>query len=205
MTSNKKTIVLTGATRGLGRAMVAKFIEQGHTVLGCGRSENAVADLQAEFGESGRFSAIDVSNDAQVAQWAGEMIDEYEPPDLLLNNAALINENAALWDVPVDEFSVVIGQRVRHERLDDREIVVYRMHLPDDIVAGSHSAQHLVQRGYSRARFHSVTLLIGVSRSIVDPSTTFRGAGVPIRGIVARRPFPAAGRWSVNSPSHRFR
>jgi len=113
MTSNKKTIVLTGATRGLGRAMVAKFIEQGHTVLGCGRSENAVADLQAEFGESGRFSAIDVSNDAQVAQWAGEMIDEYEPPDLLLNNAALINENAALWDVPVDEFSDVIDVNIK--------------------------------------------------------------------------------------------
>ena len=33
-----KVIVLTGVTRGLGLAMTEKFIELGHTVLGCGRT-----------------------------------------------------------------------------------------------------------------------------------------------------------------------
>ena len=36
--SKKKIVVITGATRGLGRAMAEKFIALGHTVLGCGRN-----------------------------------------------------------------------------------------------------------------------------------------------------------------------
>src|ERR1017187_2679718 len=44
-----KVIVLTGATRGLGLAMVEKFIELGHTVLGCGRSRDAIETLRARF------------------------------------------------------------------------------------------------------------------------------------------------------------
>ena len=38
MADEKKRIVLTGATRGLGLALTERFIAQGHTVAGCGRS-----------------------------------------------------------------------------------------------------------------------------------------------------------------------
>ena len=40
-----KLIVLTGATRGLGRALVPQFAAAGHTVVGCGRGEKQVAEL----------------------------------------------------------------------------------------------------------------------------------------------------------------
>jgi hypothetical protein len=35
-----RVIVITGATRGCGRAIVDRFVEAGHTVVGCGRSES---------------------------------------------------------------------------------------------------------------------------------------------------------------------
>ena len=44
-----KIIVLTGATRGLGLAMAEKFIELGHTVLGCGRSREGAENLRRKF------------------------------------------------------------------------------------------------------------------------------------------------------------
>src|SRR5580692_6844024 len=44
-----KVIVLTGATRGLGRALVPVFAAGGHTVIGCGRSEKQLAELWAAF------------------------------------------------------------------------------------------------------------------------------------------------------------
>ena len=41
-----KTVLITGVSRGLGRAMAEEFIRLGHTVLGCGRSAKEIAQLQ---------------------------------------------------------------------------------------------------------------------------------------------------------------
>ena len=111
--SDTKTIVVTGVTRGLGRAMVAGFIERGHIVIGCGRSEEGLGTLREEFGEPHRFDQLDVTDDAQVAAWAGEICSRIQPPDLLLNNAAIVNENAPLWEVPADQFSDVIDVNIK--------------------------------------------------------------------------------------------
>jgi len=47
--SNSRVIVITGVTRGLGRAMVSQFAGLGHIVVGCGRAESAIAALAAEL------------------------------------------------------------------------------------------------------------------------------------------------------------
>lgn len=107
-----KTVVVTGATRGLGRAMVDRLVESGHTVIGCGRSESAVDDL-CSIGEPHRFDVLNVADDAAVAAWASSILDQFGAPDLLLNNAAAINENAALWDVPVQDFDRVIDVNIK--------------------------------------------------------------------------------------------
>ncbi len=106
--AESRRIVVTGATRGLGRAMVRSMIDAGHVVAGCGRSANAVAELTEEFGTPHRFDPVDVSCDDDVRQWAGRVIDQSGPPDLLLNNAAIINQNAPLWEVGAGEFDTVM-------------------------------------------------------------------------------------------------
>lgn len=103
-----RTIIVTGATRGLGRAMVERLVEAGHTVVGCGRSAKHVGELKERFGKPHDFAALDVARDDDVRKWAGRVLKEFGPPDLLLNNAALVNRNAPLWEVPADEFAQVI-------------------------------------------------------------------------------------------------
>ena len=107
------TIVLTGATRGLGRALTEEFARLGHVVLGCGRSEEAAAQLRRRFGKPHEFEVVDVASDEQVKRWAARLLSVHPPPDLLLNNAALINRNAPLWEVPVQEFSEVIDVNIK--------------------------------------------------------------------------------------------
>ena len=58
--SHPRTIVVTGATRGLGRSLVPHFAAAGHTVVGCGRSESHVRELAAAFGPPHTFAAVDV-------------------------------------------------------------------------------------------------------------------------------------------------
>jgi len=109
---NKRTVLITGCTRGLGRAMTDRFVEAGHTVLGCGRSESRIAQLKKEYAEPHRFDVVDVSDDRSVSAWAASVLSNGDPPDLLINNAAVINTNAPLWEVPAEEFSTLIDVNV---------------------------------------------------------------------------------------------
>lgn len=108
-----KTIVITGATRGLGRAMAEKFIALGHTVLGCGRNARAIDDLRKRHGPPHDFYAVDVAFDDEVKSWASIVLTTHGPPDLLLNNAAVINKNAALWEIDAAEFDAVIDINIK--------------------------------------------------------------------------------------------
>ena len=108
-----KTILITGVSRGLGRAMAEEFIRLGHVVIGCGRSEKEITHLQKQFPAPNDFAVVDVADDAQVAAWAKRVLSTHTAPDLLLNNAALINRNAPLWQVPAREFSDVIDVNIK--------------------------------------------------------------------------------------------
>ena len=110
---SKKIVLLTGATRGLGRAMVGEFTRLGHTVLGCGRSKKEIHALQDEYRKPHDFSAVDVSSDKQVKAWAERLLASYGPPDLLLNNAGIINRNAHLWRISAPEFGQVVDVNLK--------------------------------------------------------------------------------------------
>jgi NAD(P)-dependent dehydrogenase (short-subunit alcohol dehydrogenase family) len=112
-TSHPGRVVLTGATRGLGRAMTEKFIALGHTVCGCGRSADGVARMRGRYGPPHDFAAVDVTDAGRVRAWADAVLAAHGPPDLLLNNAAVINRNAPLWEVPADEFDRLIDVNVK--------------------------------------------------------------------------------------------
>jgi NAD(P)-dependent dehydrogenase (short-subunit alcohol dehydrogenase family) len=69
--------------------------------------------LQKQFPAPNDFSMVDVASDEQVAAWAKRVLLSHAAPDLLLNNAALINRNAPLWRVPAAEFSDVIDVNLK--------------------------------------------------------------------------------------------
>src|SRR5882762_3523950 len=62
-------ILITGVTRGLGRALTEKFIALGHTVIGCGRSGTEIFDLRMNHGAPHDFMVCDVALDNKVALW----------------------------------------------------------------------------------------------------------------------------------------
>ena len=108
-----KVIVITGVTRGLGRALAERFKTLGHTILGCGRTREAIQQLRQALGKPHDFDIVDVAIDGSVRKWAARLLAEHGPPNLLINNAALINRNAPLWQVPAEEFDRVIDVNIK--------------------------------------------------------------------------------------------
>ncbi len=106
-------IVITGVTRGLGRALVAEFIQAGHTVIGCGRGGEAIFDLRTTHSEPHHFSIVDVAVHSKVALWAAKVLENESPPDLLINNAALMNRPSPLWEQDDREFTKLVDVNIR--------------------------------------------------------------------------------------------
>src|SRR6266540_5871087 len=108
-----RIVLLTGVTPRLGRAMVEEFARLGHTVLGCGRSEKDIDRLRRAHGTPHDFYPVDVANDEAVKSWASVVLISHGPPDLLINNAGVINANARLWEIGAREFGEVIDVNLK--------------------------------------------------------------------------------------------
>jgi NAD(P)-dependent dehydrogenase (short-subunit alcohol dehydrogenase family) len=102
-------IVITGVTRGLGRALAEWCIANGHTVAGCGRSGPAIFDLRFTHPDPHTFDAVDVTLPVKVTLWAERVLGSMGAPDILVNNAGLMNTPAPLWKVPAEEFGKVVA------------------------------------------------------------------------------------------------
>lgn len=102
-----KQVVITGVSRGLGRALAEALIAAGHRVAGCARGAEAVATLAQQYPDQ-HFMAVDIGDGAAVQTWAEAVLDQVGVPDLVINNAGLVNEPAPLWQVPGAEFEAVV-------------------------------------------------------------------------------------------------
>ena len=107
-----ETIVVTGCTRGTGRALAEELIARGHRVLGCGRSQEAISELRAAHPDQ-VFEALDITDRAAVSAWAEAMIGSAGAPDRIVNNAGAINRNAPLWEVPAAEIDMVLDVNIK--------------------------------------------------------------------------------------------
>jgi NAD(P)-dependent dehydrogenase (short-subunit alcohol dehydrogenase family) len=106
-------VIITGASRGLGRALALGFAAKGWTVSACATGATAIQTLANELGPEHLALTCDVTRPGEVGAFAARVLERFGPPDLLLNNAAVINRNAPLWEVSAEEFSRVIDVNLK--------------------------------------------------------------------------------------------
>ncbi len=86
-------VVISGASRGIGRAITLAFLEQGATVIGVyGGNKEAADAFMAEYSEYKdrlQLHQCDVSNPDQVEQFFCKIEDEFDTIDILINNAGI--------------------------------------------------------------------------------------------------------------------
>ncbi|MCP5519560.1 MAG: SDR family NAD(P)-dependent oxidoreductase [Verrucomicrobiales bacterium] len=111
--TESRRIVITGVSRGCGRALAEALARAGHVVAGCATSAAGLEELRRDFGLPHRWEPVELTDDAAVAAWAERLLRDSGAPDLLVNNAAVINPNARLWEVSAADFGRVMDVNLK--------------------------------------------------------------------------------------------
>lgn len=104
----KRIALITGASRGIGRAIAERLAEDGFFVLGTATSENGAAAISAYLGENGKGLKLDVSNSESVESIMKAISDEFGTPHVLVNNAGITRDNL-LMRMKDDEWDDIIS------------------------------------------------------------------------------------------------
>ena len=110
MSEESKVALVTGASRGIGKAIAEKLSADGYTVVGTATSDGGAENISAYLkaaGNAGRGMRLDVSDDDSVAEVIKQISAEYGAPLVLVNNAGITRDNILLR-MKADEWSDVI-------------------------------------------------------------------------------------------------
>jgi len=111
MTSNLQgqTALVTGASRGIGRAIALRLAAAGAKVIGTATTEEGAAKITAELSASGgRGEALNVSTDGSIEALVARLDAAGDMPTILVNNAAITRDTLLLrmknddWDQVID-------------------------------------------------------------------------------------------------------
>jgi NAD(P)-dependent dehydrogenase (short-subunit alcohol dehydrogenase family) len=98
------TAFVTGASRGIGRAIATRFVEDGGTATIAARSD-AIYDVAEELGEDRALAVeTDVSSERDVEGAIRATVDEFGGLDVLVNNAAIAGPTAPVEEVATDDW-----------------------------------------------------------------------------------------------------
>jgi NAD(P)-dependent dehydrogenase (short-subunit alcohol dehydrogenase family) len=104
------TLLITGAARGIGRALCQEALRRGWSVVGSVRDSVTAEALKAEFGARFQALVFDVTDAAAVAKAAASLD---RPIDILINNAGVIGpERQSALDMDFDGFAQTLAVNV---------------------------------------------------------------------------------------------
>ncbi len=113
MTVANKTILITGASRGIGEAAARHLGALGANVVLAARSAQAVAAIAEDIGPNARGIACDVADYAQVKAAVDLAVCDFGTLDVLVNNAGLLEPVARLADIDPGDWNKVIDVNVK--------------------------------------------------------------------------------------------
>ncbi len=116
--------VVTGAAQGIGRAIAARFVEQGATVVLADLDGDAVATAAGELGERATGLACDVTSEVEVAELAEGAAELHGGIDIWVNNAG-ITRDAIMHRMELDAFRAVVDVHLQGTWLGTRAALTH--------------------------------------------------------------------------------
>ena len=102
-----KVWLITGSTRGLGRALAEAVLAAGHKLVATGRDPGKLMDLEARYGDQVRAISLDVTSEQAATSAVAEAIKAFGRLDVVANNAGY-GDVCPIEDMSMDEFRAQI-------------------------------------------------------------------------------------------------
>jgi len=111
-THTPRTVLITGATAGFGRAAARKFIDNGWQVIATGRRADRLDALRAELGDTLHPACFDIRDEAAMRAALAALPERFRTIDLLLNNAGLAQGTQPAQDALLSDWTTMIDTNV---------------------------------------------------------------------------------------------
>ena len=120
---SRKIILVTGASRGIGRAIAERFVSEGHFVIGTATSEKGAESIAEYLGESGGIGRVlDVCSDESIDKLFEEIDSVYGGMNVLVNNAGITKDTLLMRMKDEDWASVLDTNLTSVYRLSRRAV-----------------------------------------------------------------------------------
>lgn len=103
----KKVAIVTGAAKGIGKAITEKMIDEKYITILVDVDETAGTSLAKKLGENAHFYSCNISDEKAVNLFYDSIIENHKHVDVLVNNAGIIKDNV-IWKMPTEDFDAVI-------------------------------------------------------------------------------------------------
>ena len=112
--NTNRTVVITGASSGIGLALAAAYLQRGFNVVGNARTEDRLANAAATLGNPANFVPVagDIAEAATASNVFAQAIAEFGKVDILINNAGIFNAKP-FTEYTTDELDRLIGTNLK--------------------------------------------------------------------------------------------
>lgn len=162
--SERKVALVTGASRGIGKSIASKLVQEGFEVIGTATSDAGAHGITSSLGGENRGYVLDVASSDSVRDFFSLIKDKHAAPKILVNNAGITKDNLALrmkeeeWDSVINTNLTSVYKvtkaclrgmtRARWGRIINISSVVGSMGNPGQ---SNYSAAKAGMEGYSRS------------------------------------------------------
>ncbi len=109
----KKTILITGASSGFGKACAEVFAQQGYKLILAARRYEKLEELKASLGVPVHIVKMDIRNRAEIETFVNEIPHEFSEIDILINNAGLALGSESIFDSSLDEWETMVDTNIK--------------------------------------------------------------------------------------------
>ena len=178
-----RVALITGAGRGIGRAIALAFAREGAVTIATGRNTTRLAEVVDQIrtggGKAEAFS-LDVTNDSDASRVVEQVIGNWGTVDLLVNNAGVITYHTPVWETTMEQWDEVMNTNLRGMHLVCRAVAPHMISRERGTIINIGSSSGRRAEGENGAYVASKWGVVGYTASLAQ---SLRPYGISVNGI----------------------